>query len=305
MHARPRFSLRMLLGAILALCVVIGLMTNWRYEMAWVLVFVVSPGVTTGAATALLACLVRLAIDSAVPSRRQLIVCGVVGASLMHLLWSLGTHAPLNAAYVIYTALFFLSLSLWIVVIPVWLALRWERDAALLVEIRHAARLSLVVISSALVLSASLLPSTLRVVDPGPGLHPSRAGLLPIQLLVGCVGLVAAVPWIRVVRRRRVVVRRFGIAEYASLTALGGSILISLVTVGMAVIIWNGERSIGSGLTFLLLVLIYFKFPAVLTVVGVLIELWRDQWHPRLTCIACTWLIANWLFVCFWLASFN
>lgn len=305
MYPWPRFSLRMLLSTVVAFCVVVGLITNWFRETAWVLVFVVSPGVTTGVATALLACLVRLAIDSSVPSRRQLIVCGVVGASLMQLLWSLGTHAPLNAAYVIYTASFFLSLSLWVVVIAVWLALRWERDAALLVEIRHAARLSLVVIGSALL--ASLLATTLasqRGVDPLG--HWYTADAQPIQYLAGCAGLVAAIPWIRVVRRRSVVVRRFGIAEYASLTALGGSILISLVTGCMAVNnIWNGERSLASGVMLIVLVLIYFGFPAVLTVVGVVIELWRDQWHPRLTCIACTWLIANWLFVCFWLASFS
>ena len=156
------------------------------------------------------------------------------------MLWSLGTHAPLNAAYVIYTASFFLSLSLWIVVIAVWLALRCERDAALLVEIRHAAQLSLVVIGSALL--ASLLATTLasqRGVDPLG--HWYTADPQPIQWLVGGAGLVAAVPWIRVVRRRSVVVRRFGIAEYVSLTALGGSILISLVAaaVWIAVIIWN------------------------------------------------------------------
>ena len=293
----------MLLGAILAFCVAIGMLTNWFYETAWALFFVVSPGVTTGAATALLACLVRLAIDSAMPSRRQLIVCGVVGASLMHVLWSLGTHSPLNAAYVIYTASFFLSVSLWVVVIAVWLALRWERDAALLVEIRHAARLTLVAIGSALV--ASLLATTLasqRGVDPLG--HWYTADPQPIQYLVGGAGLVAVVPWIRVVRRRSVVVRRFGIAEYVSLIALGGSILISLVTSCLGVIIWNGESSLASGVALIVLVIIYFKSPAVLTVVGVLIELWRDQWHPRLTCIACTWLIANWLFVCFWLAAF-
>jgi hypothetical protein len=231
MNGWPQFSLRLLLIAVTACCLVVGFVTNWGDKAGWGLVFVISPGV----AAAILACLVRLSIDSSVPSRQQLFAFGVVGMLIVQVLSAFQTDAPMNTAYALFSTLTSLSLSLWVAVVSAWFALRFEHDSALLVEATRAARLSLVVVGFALVVSALLWATALST----RGVWESELDVMPTRILVACAGFVAAVPWIRVVRRRSVVHRQFGIPEYLSIAALVVSTLLALLAIGATVVIQN------------------------------------------------------------------
>lgn len=290
----------MLLGAIAVFCVVIGLMTNWYYETLWTLWFLVPPA----AATAFLTCLIRLAIDSSLPSRLQLAISGVVGALFMQSLVELGRSTPSQVFFEIFTILFYLSHSLWVTTFAVWLALRYERNVALLVEAKQAARVSLLVISSGLVLSAALIATAmLRRTDLIWDLDTG-----PAWLLVAIAGLVSAFPWVQMVRRRRVVQRRFGVAEYLSLGALVISDFIAMFAAGAAVVISNTKPS-GLGAVFYhdimygLFCFIPIWSATGLVVVGLLIQLWRDQWHRGNTIFAVIWVVLFWLAIAFFWAG--
>ena len=202
MHARPRFGFRILLGAILAFCVVVGLLTNWLDSTGWLLLFVISPG----AAVALLACLGRLARDASTPSRWQLVCCGVAGAILIQGQWQLSHEW--NIASTLQVMALSLSLSLVGTAAAVWRALRCEPDDALPIEVKRAARLSLLVISSAVVLSALLFATAYATKGKWERQQDDFAG----SLLVGCAGLLSAFPWIRLLRRRAVAHHCPGIA---------------------------------------------------------------------------------------------
>jgi hypothetical protein len=295
----PQFSLRMLLVVVAAICVIVGLVTNWYRETLWALWFLVSPAV----ATAFLACLVKLSLNYSVPSRGQLAICGVVGALCMLALIQLGPNTPSNASFVIFTIMFVLSVSLSVAELAFWLAWRLERDVALVIEARQAARVSLLVISSGLVIAAALIAtSSLRQTTSIPGLDPG-----PAWLVVAVAGLLSAFPWVRMVRRRRVVHRRFGVAEYLSLGALVISDFIAIFAAGAAVVIANTKPS-GLGAVFYhdimygLFCFIPIWSATGLVVVGLLIQLWRDQWHLGYTVIACTWVVLFWLIMAFYWA---
>jgi hypothetical protein len=285
--------LRLLLIAVTACCLVVGFVTNWGDKTGWGLVIVISPGV----AAAILACLVRLSIDSSVPSRQQLFAFGVVGMLIVQVLSALQTDAPINAAYVLCSILTSLSLSLWVAGVSVWTALRFEHDSALLAELRQAARLSLFVVGSALLVSALLLATAFSI----RGVWESERDMIPIRILVACAGMVAALPWIRVVRRRGVVHRRFGIPEYLSVAALVVSTMLAILAMAATVVIrnteWSGPRTIFFGRNDALLAGYFYPIVAasVLAVTGVVLELWRDQWHPRLTAVAVIGVSAHWL----------
>jgi hypothetical protein len=304
MPARPQFSLRWLLGAVTACCILVGgLATDWGDRVGFWLTLLVS----VGASTAVLVCLVRLASGAAVPSRRQLATCGVAGAFVLFLMWELEKGAwwlgaprlPWYWVGNISSPWSIESLSLWATNVSVWRVLRREQDDALLVEARHASRLSLAILGGAAVVSALLLATTFAI--RGERRPEPEAGAL---LIVVCAGIVAAFPWIRILRRRAVVRRRFGFAEYASLTALGLSIGIMVMAMPTAVVIWSNHEPPRRGIFYLskldLLMLFYF-FPliaaSVFTLIGVVLELWRDQWHPRLTTMAGTCVSLNWIAV--------
>lgn len=302
MPARPQFSLRWLLGAVTACCIVVGgLATDWGDRVGFWLTLLVS----VGASTALLACLVRLASGAAVPSRRQLATRGFAGAFLLFLLWGL----PAHWVHDIWNVWSMLSMSLWVTNFSVWRVLRREHDDALLVEARHAARISLAILGGSAVVSALLLVTTFFIREEWrlePGTRRPEPGAI---LIVVCAGLVAALPWIRLLRRRAVVHHRPGVAEYVSLTALVMSSLIALLAMAAAVMLWDNDWP-GRGSIFFnktdAFVLFYF-FPliaaSVVALAGMFIQLWRDQWHRLVTIMTCTLLTANWLVNCFYYAA--
>jgi hypothetical protein len=302
MPARPQFSLRWLLGAVTACCIVVGgLATDWGDRVGFWLTLLIS----VGASTAVLACLVRLASGAAVPSRRQLATRGLAGAFLLFLLWGL----PAHWVHDIWTVWSILSLSLWVTDVAVWGVLRREQDDALLVEARHAARISLAILGGAAVVSALLLLTTFFIREEWR-LEPGTRHLEPSALfIVVCAGIVSAFPWLRLLRRRAVAHHRPGFAEYVSLTALVTSSLIALLAMAAAVMLWENDWP-GRGSIFFSksdAFLLFYFFPliaaSVVALVGLFIQLWRDQWHRLVTIMTCTLLTANWLVNSFYVAA--
>lgn len=308
MPARPQFSLRWLLGAVTACCIVVGgLATDWGERVGFWLTMLISVGVSS----ALLACLVRLASGVKVPSRRQLVTSGLAGAFFLFLMWELETvwWQPMLLPWYwvrdISRVWSILSLSLWVTDVSVWRVLRREPDDALLVEASHAARLSLAILGGAAVVSALLSATTFAI--RGERRPEPEAGA---QVIVVCAGIVAALPWIRILRRRAVVNRQFGIAEYVSLNALVVGSLLPMFAMVFASVVWISDPPAAK--KWIVGDLIWFAghflpiwVGSALAIAAVLIQLWRDQWHPRSTAVAFTWLSGYWITVIFIDATFH
>jgi hypothetical protein len=192
--------------------------------------------------------------------------------------------------------------GLWVTAWVMWRVLRRTPDDFTPREVRYAASMSLI-IGSCVAIFVIALTAAIHRDFPSPYKYQQ-----PLIMVTTVGGLVAAAPWIKLLRGHA---RRLQGGHQAwdtvskLLLGLGiGFAAFSWLTAGLwylppGLLVRPDDPVRGLGLA-IILIFLYTQpqwIGVALFVAGLVLELYRDRWHPRLTVLGCAYFVPFWLFV--------
>jgi hypothetical protein len=140
-----------------------------------------------------------------------------------------------------------------------------------------------------------------------PGFDDYNAFVLAVWVAVGG-SIAATIPWITHLRRRvRGSATNRGWVDQAAKVLLASGIALALIAWAIAAFLFAVRQgtdappypSLGWAIAyFLFFVLLQFASSGCFAL-GLLIELFRDRWHPILTAVGCAYFIPFWLIVAY------
>jgi hypothetical protein len=293
---RPRkrwqYSLRWLAAAVTLFCVLLATFG----PNGWLLVIVGTLALLLG----LLAIFAQIGVASSIPSRRGITgiaaACTAAAAGIVYLAGTqAGRASPLAQLLLPFEHVPFGGVPLWLTAWCLGSVLRRTGTDFDLLQVRRAAGISLLGFLCLYTYAVFITIDSQKNDWQGAASLSQRYAT---HYLIFVASLATSIPWICLIRRRAMAgAPRWSAFDFISLALLTCSLLMILLWLLLRLSPQSFAEKGDLGEVLGLLILTFYALPmgSCLFLAGLVIEIWRDRWHRRLTLMSGAFFAAYWL----------